>query len=220
MKANFTIKRNDYNKIFDNAIEQFETASLLSANSKFGIATSHLILGIEELMKYQVIMLLMVNRLSFENDILPAKGKSVFNDHIFKHSLAIEFQESICPKSFNEFFRSLNDSKGNLEIARDSLKNRFESWGFIFQLFGPDWIIPIEKRKEFFHLMKIANNEKNAGFYTSYQNGKIVSPDKFTESDYIKILFFTNIILKQTAFMKSVDLTDEEIFEWQKNNHS
>ena len=58
-----------------------ECAEILAKNKMFGYAISHLILAIEELIKYQVIMTRSVNKYPFDDVIEPPKGKSVFNDH-------------------------------------------------------------------------------------------------------------------------------------------
>jgi AbiV family abortive infection protein len=87
--------REAYNKIFDNGLRHIECAKLLGQNRAYGFAISHLILGIEELIKYQLVMAKSGDDDSFDNVIDPKKGKSVFRDHLTKHSLLREFHESI-----------------------------------------------------------------------------------------------------------------------------
>jgi hypothetical protein len=43
-------------------------------------------------------------------------------------------------------------------------------------------------------------------------------PDSFSTDDYATAFEYASSFLKQTEFMKRVDMTDEEILEWQKNN--
>lgn len=97
----------EYLKIFENAQEHFETAQILAENAKTGKALALLILGIEELVKYQVIMLLMLNKLPFEKEVFPEKGMSVLNDHKLKHNLAKELQEAASNRASTEFLLKL-----------------------------------------------------------------------------------------------------------------
>ena len=50
------MNRTEYNKVFDNGLKHVGAAKLLASENMHGFAISHLILGIEELMKYIVLI--------------------------------------------------------------------------------------------------------------------------------------------------------------------
>ena len=214
--------REEYNKIFENGLKHIESAKVLAKIEMFGSATSHLILGIEELIKYQVIMTKSVNNYPFDDVISPPKGKSIFTNHTTKHNLIKEFQESISDNFANNFFESLLLRSNEIGTEIDTppiLNNRFKEWGLFFNIAGSEMNIPVDKRAQFFTWLKEANNTKNNGFYANWKNDKIETPDNnFAIKDYETALTYASSILKQTEFMKSVDMTEEEIIEWQKIN--
>lgn len=212
--------RNQYNKIFDNGVKHIECAKILAKNQMFGYAISHLILAIEELIKYLVIMTESVNKFPFGDVINPPKGKSIFNDHTTKHNLIKEFSESLSDSVTEHFFHSLNMKSQGISFNEDPTiaKNRFKQWGLFFNLFGSRLNIPKEKMPMFFAWLRNANNNKNDGFYVDWNNDQFNTPDSFSIDDYATAFEYASSFLKQTEFMKSVDMTDEEILEWQKNN--
>lgn len=211
------LSKTQYDKIFSSAQNLIESAAFLASKGNFHHATSLLILSMEELMKYQIIMLLMVNKLPFEVMAFPQSGKSVFNDHPLKHNLAIQFQEACSSGNFNLTMHTLFNSNFILNQALPKLENPFAVWGFMFHFFGEDWIIPEKRMKEFLQLMNSANHTKNAGFYADIKNDRIISPTQINNKHYTQYLYFTNILFKQTAFMKSVDINNEEFEQWKNS---
>lgn len=210
------IKRQDYNKIFDNGIYHYQTGVNLAAQKQFRLATSVIILSLEELMKYLAIMLSEVNKFPFENEISPERGPSIFNDHKLKLKLALEFQEAISTNLAVQFFQNLKKSNGNSAEAKKKFSNRFIEWGLIFCIFPPEWRIPKSKFQEFKHWLLKANQLKQQGFYAYERNGKILSPIEFKKEHYLTTHYFTSIIVKQVSYMKEVDLSNEEFEEWKR----
>ena len=96
------ITREDYIKIFENGLSHIDCAKKLANNNHFGFATSHLILGLEELIKYQVIQVHSVDNKLFEDK----EATSIFYSHRKKHKLLKEFQEAIS-KNFSKDFMEL-----------------------------------------------------------------------------------------------------------------
>ena len=213
------MNRSDYNKIFDNGVKHIECAKLLANKEMFGFAVSHLILAIEELIKYQVVMTKSVNNYPFDDVMDPQKRKSIFSDHLTKHELLKEFQESISDDFADKFFKTvIADSKGIiLEDDPTISKNRFKAWGFFFNIAGSKMNIPKEQRSSFFEWLKKANGTKNNGLYVNWKNEILETPDNFSIDEYETALSYALSILKQTEFMKSVDLSDDEFRELSKN---
>lgn len=205
-----------YNKIFDNGVKHIECASTLAESKMFGFAISHLILGIEELIKYIVVMTKSVNDYSFDDVIGPQKRKSVFRDHLTKHDLLKEFQESISDDFANKFLQTIIARLSGITLTEDYsavLKNRFKEWGLFFAFGGSEMNIPKEERNDFFDWLKKANDTKNNGFYVNWKNELIETPDNFTVSEYQTALTYASSILKQIEFMKSVDLSEDDFIK-------
>ena len=208
--------RLSYNKIFDNGVKHIECAKILADNKLYGFAISHIILGIEELIKYQVVMTKSVNDYSFDDVLDPQKHKSVFRDHLTKHDLLKEFQESISDDFANQFLQTVIARSSGLTLTEDHspiLKNRFKEWGAFFAFAGSEMNIPKEERNAFFEWLKNANNTKNNGLYVNWKNETIETPDNFTIDEYQRALTYASSILRQIEFMKSVDLSGEEFIE-------
>jgi AbiV family abortive infection protein len=206
--------RIDYNQIFENGVRHIEGAKLLAEINMFGFAISHLILGIEELIKYQVVMTKSVNKYSFDDVIDPQQKKSIFRNHLTKHDLIKEFLESTSSEFANEFFnKTFQRLTGQISSEDNSpiLKNRFKEWGAFFAFAGADLNISEEKRDDFFAWLKNANSLKNKGFYVNWENKFLETPNSMTLDDYQAAFSYASVILKQTEFMKSVDLSDKGI---------
>jgi AbiV family abortive infection protein len=207
--------KSDYNKIFDNGAKHIECAKVLAARQMLGFAISHIILGIEELIKYQVVMTKSVNNYSFDDVIDPKKRNSIFRDHVTKHNLLKEFQESISDEFANEFLQTLVLRSNEEELIEDTdvLKNRFKEWGAFFATVGSEMNIPNEERQNFFNWLKNANEKKNNGFYANLKNNILESPCDIKIEEYETAIKYASCILKQTEFMKSVDLSDDEFIK-------
>lgn len=212
--------RYQYNKIFDNGVKHMECAEILAKNQMFGYAISHLILAIEELIKYQVIMTRSVNKYPFDDVIDPPKGKSVFNDHTTKHNLIKELNEASSDAVTTKLFESLLMSSKGINLSQDEAtsKNRFKQWGVFFRVAAASFNISEEKLKMFSEWLNDANKNKNDGFYVDWKKNQLKTPERFIIDDYEIALDYASSLLKKTEFMKSVDLTDEEILDWQKKN--
>lgn len=212
--------RIEYNKIFDNGVKHIECAKLLGQNKLYGFAISHFILGIEELIKYQVVMTKSVNDYLFEEVIDPQKRKSVFRDHLTKHDLLKEFQEAIAEDFASRFHEIILLKAAGQDITHihpEVSKNRFKEWGIFFALAGSDMNIPKEKRQNFFEWLGKANDLKNKGFYANWFADHMETPGDITLDQYKEALGYASSILMQTEFMKSVDLSDDEFTELLKD---
>lgn len=213
------MNRSDYNQIFDNGVKHIEGAKILAHHEMYGFAISHLILGIEELIKYHAVMTKSVNNYPFDDVINPQNKKSIFRNHSTKHELLKEFQEAISDDFSTKFYQVIKARATGENLTENYsaiLKNRFKEWGFFFNMAGSQMNIPKEERNSFFDWLAKANDTKNNGFYVDLKDEIIETPERFFEEDFKTSLSYATSILKQTEFMKSVDLTDDEILELQK----
>lgn len=209
--------KDSYNKIFDNGLLHINSAILLAEHNIFGFAISHLILGIEELIKYQVVLTHFADSTVFsDKEVNPLNRNSIFRDHLKKHELIKEFQQSI----FNEFANDFNDyifhkateqslKEKHLEIE----KNRFKEWGNFLNVAYREINIPETQRETFFEWLKNANDTKNKGLYVNQTDTTFESPSEITKAEFEISLNFANAILEQTKVIKSLDLTDDEFMD-------
>lgn len=202
------ISRDNYNKIYENALIHIESAELLAAGEKYGIAISHLILGIEEFIKYHVVI---AN--STELNVFPDKEfEAVFRSHERKHELLKEFQTSICAESSEAFQRLIlkNQSKQPLTDEESKIKaNRFKEIGnILYAAFSEN--LSKSEFDDFFVWMNDVNDLKNQGFYVGFQNGIWKIPSDKTKAEYERALSYAKVIQKQTSLTKDLDMTDDE----------
>lgn len=209
--------RDNYNKIFDNGLAHINSAKLLADNGKFGFAISHLILGMEELIKYQVVLNYFANSTSFDDkEVNPKNRNSIFKDHLKKHDLIKEFQQSISKEfsdTFHDYVLHLATGQELKEKHLEIQKNRFKEIGSFFSVSYTEINIPESERASFFEWLGKANNLKNNGFYVNWTMENFETPNDIEKTHYETALKFVDAILKQTEVIKSLDLTDDELIE-------
>jgi AbiV family abortive infection protein len=203
------ITREQYLKIFENGLAHIDCAKTLADNNHFGFATSHLILGLEELIKYQVVQIHSLNNKVFEDK----EAKSIFRSHGTKHNLIREFQQAIS-ENFAEdyveylFYKMIGK---NLEDKHKQVeKNRFKGIGSMLGVAFKDISIPDKEKNEFFPWLSQADNLKKDGFYVDLDKAGFKSPADITKGIYETALVYTTTILEQTKVIKDLDITDEE----------
>ena len=209
--------RDNFNKIYENGLSHLTSAEILADNNEFGFAISHLVLGIEELIKYQVISAHYDNHTLFtDSEINPNKSQSIFKYHQTKHKLLEEFIEAGSNKfaqTFNEYVLHLATGK---DLNTEHLKiqeNRFKEIGNIINGAFSETNFTEELRMTFFTWLKDANNNKNNGFYVDFRNNLWKSPKDFLKEDYEIALKYANVILNQTKIIKDLDIDDDEFID-------
>jgi AbiV family abortive infection protein len=205
--------RENYTKAFDNGQQHINAAIVLAEKQHYGFSISHLILGIEELIKYQILF-----NCSDENTIFTdAEINSIFYNHKGKHKLLKEFQESVSKEFTEDFHEYIFHIASGLELNEKHLsiqKNRFKEWGAFFSVAYPEINIPEADRQSFFKWLNDANSIKNRGFYVCPNGDKWKSPSEVLKEEYETALMYANAILQQTEIMKSLDITEEEFMNY------
>lgn len=209
--------RDNYNKIFDNGAAHINAAKTLANNNLLGFAISHLILGIEELIKYYVVMAQTNNNVSFEAETNLQKKKNVFKDHLTKHNLIKEFQQAISEPFAEEFAKYVFDKATGRPMKPehvDIANNRFKEMGSFLGIAYREINLSENERKDFFKWLGEANNLKNNGFYVNLSDGTCKSPAQINKEQYEKALKYAEIIVKQIEVQKDLDITDDEFIEF------
>ena len=204
------ILRDNYIKIYNNGNCHIEAAKALAVHPNYGFAISHLVLGIEELIKYQIIY-----AHNIEKDVFTTKEiKDIFENHQAKHKLIREFQNSISAeitKIRNDYIFKVSTDQ-NVEKEIEVLKNnRFCGIGSFLYTAYKESIFTDSEKKDFLNWLDNADKLKKDGFYVDYKNDKWKFPSDLTVTDYQTALRYADLILKQTEIIKSLDLTDEEL---------
>lgn len=208
--------RDNYNKIFDNGLLHINSAKILADNNSFGFAISHLVLGIEELIKYQVVMVHGVDNTIFEKEASLQGNKTIFRNHGTKHDLIKEFQESLAPGFGDIFVESVFYISTGQPLKPEHIivqKNRFKQMGSFLGVAYKEINIAVEERPNFFNWLNKANDLKNEGFYVNLINGVCESPVTIKREEFEIALKYAEAILKQTEVIKSLDLTEDEFID-------
>ena len=205
--------RSKYNQIFENGVAHITAATLLANGGRFDFAISHIVLGIEELIKYQVMLNYFCQNPGFKEEDI----KAVFAKHKAKHSLLEEFQISISEEFGNDFheyiFKSITGQQPT-KSQEDTQANRFKEIGAFLSIAYKDINLSNEDRKAFFSWLKGANDLKNKGFYVDYNNNAWWFPNSLRESDFLTALKFATAIKNQIEAIKSLDITDDEFIDF------
>ncbi|CAM4137502.1 AbiV family abortive infection protein [Cytophagaceae bacterium 50C-KIRBA] len=201
--------RDNYNKIFENGLSHLNSAKLLAENNEYGHAISHLILGLEELIKYQVYKTCKADKSVFKKE----ESTNIFKQHQTKHNLLTEFIEASSnqvAETFQEYILySATGMKSNPEHIK-ILENRFKEIGYLINGAFSETNFTEEERTTFIAWLKDANNNKNNGFYVDLRNDIWISPKDFLRSDYEIALKYFTVILSQTQIIKDLNITDDE----------
>lgn len=205
--------RDDYNKIYDNGVFHLEAAEILAEKSLFGFAISHIVLGIEELIKYQVFL-----NHQADNNLFKAEIESIFRRHDKKHELIKEFQASLTQEFRQTFLESVFKISTGQELDEKHLaisQNRFKETGSFISSSYPEMNLTEESLNNFFQWLEEVQSDhlKNNGFYVDFHDGNWQFPTSFTEEDYKRSCKYGSLLKQLTDVVKSMDITDDEFMQ-------
>jgi AbiV family abortive infection protein len=202
-------ERIEYIKIFENGIDHINCGKVLADQEFFGFAISHLILGIEELIKYQVVMTSSADESLFTEK----EKKAVYKYHDSKHTLIKEFQEALSKEFSSVFLDYVFHLATDRELEEKHIaisQNRFKEIGSFLYHSYQEINIPANERDSFFEWLRNANSLKNDGFYVNVSEAGIWIPKNLTSTHYATAFKYAEAIRKQTEIIKSLDITDDE----------
>lgn len=208
--------RDNYNKIFDNGIAHLNAAKLLADQELYGFAISHIVLGIEELIKYYVVMAKSNNDVNFETETNPNTRNSVFKDHLTKHGLIKEFQQAISEEFAEEFVKYVFDKSTGRPMKPEHVdidNNRFKEVGSFLSIAYKEINLSEEEKNDFFKWLGEANNLKNNGFYVNFNNGICKSPKEIDKKQHDRASKYAEVIKNQIEVQKHLDITDDEFID-------
>jgi AbiV family abortive infection protein len=209
MKAQDT---SNFNKIYQNGASHIEAAKILANNRYFGFALAHIVLGIEELIKYQIVVYYYCHDSPFDK----SDKDNVFSKHKKKHELLAEFQRAISESFTEDFLEAVFLDMSGKELERkhiDAKQNRFNRIGSFLSLSYKEINLTQQERNSFQNWILQADEFKKKGFYVDELRGAFKSPDEIGQEQLVEGLKYADTILKQTEVIKSLHVTDEE---WEK----
>ena len=196
-------------RINDNAITLLESAQIIAGIGYYGLASSLLILSMEEFIKYQIVLHNAGDEEAFDKD----EVAGVFRRHKVKHSLLIEFQQSLSADSNRAFeeemFKFATNQMVN-EKDKEVEANRFMNIGSFIGIAFKEINLNETDRIEFIDWLTRADELKNKGLYVNLLSSPKSFPSDVGKEEYGQALKFAIAVQKQTQVMKDLDLTPEE----------
>lgn len=204
--------REKYQRIFENGVSLIESAEKVAEIKNFGTSASLLILGLEELIKYQVYL----NNTGEEKVFGQSEFGKVFTDHKTKHNLISEFQEAIKPEFAEKFQQYVLKMATNQELDDSDLeikRNRFNEMGSFLSNIYKETNLTESEILNFQNWLKHADGLKNKGFYVGLKKSQWTFPSQITEKEYKIALKYVCAVKNQIEVSKSLDLIDDEFIE-------
>lgn len=189
----------------ENAKKHIQASELLSKEDNFGIAISHLILGVEEYIKAYILLCL-----NGDNNFINDEDKvELFKNHKFKHSHISLFLKAISNSEASKFEDEIFDRFVNNTPHSSiySLDGHYIT--NVFKLVNLD----DEKLGKIEDWLKRANDLKNNGFYVGVKDNWI-SPEVYTSLDYEKGKEFVQIIENAITPLFNLPLTDDDFIDY------
>lgn len=203
--------REQYNLIYDNGIDHLTAAKRLAGEKLYGFAVSHIILGIEELIKYQV-----TQYVSNDDTCFDKEKDLIFKKHETKHLLLKEFIQSTTENFYQDGVELLYKIIVQEELCDElekTYKNRFRQIGMFLNTAYKELNISQKELDDLIKWLQFANDNKNIGFYVDYRDGRVKSPIDITIEDYTQVEIFGEIIKQYTEVIRSLDITEDEFLE-------
>lgn len=205
--------RENCKKIFKNGVSHLKIANILAESKYYGSAISHIVLGIEELIKYLVYLIYITQSDSFTEEEI----NGIFSKHSIKHNLIKEFSNSISSEFSDTFLKyilksitgqELNDKESEIE------NSRFKEIGnFLYHVYK-EINLPEHERIEFIEWLNKSNDLKNKGFYVDETNNEWTFPSDIRKSEFMIANRFAILLLKQTKVINDLDKTDDELIDF------
>ncbi|WP_299568457.1 AbiV family abortive infection protein [uncultured Pedobacter sp.] len=176
------------------AKEHRECARLMAERGSYGIANSHLILGVEEAVK-AMIFLRKVFGVPLEFDSIEPFFKWHLHKHAKGHELTVEL---IGGRNILDFF---NMGISFLAVIEKKIPAKY----FTTIMFAT---LNVPEREEIDKWWAIANERKNNGFYVGHKNGQWLAPSAITKEDYEQS---ERHVARLYVFLLACDFIDDDV---------
>ncbi len=206
--------RNQYSKIYVNANSLIDSGIKIAAElNNYGAAISLLILGLEELVKYQVVLSNSGEETAFSEKTF----NKVFRHHETKHSLLQDLAISVTKDFRDSFLVYVLKVASNQELdEKDKIvqENGFKELGNMFGLTFENEGYNEDEINKFINWLKNADNLKKRGFYVDYSNNIFHSPNELKQSDYDEALSYVCFVQKHSQYANDLDFSQDEFLNF------
>jgi AbiV family abortive infection protein len=196
-------------EMFQNAELHLKIGKVLGFEKSYGMGVAHLILGMEELIKYQVLLI--------GDEIHGAEIRKIFSDHPFKHNMIFEHQELFTDDFKKRFLTNFFEVMLYEREKNDASFDKAKTMEDIEQKFAEDeykYNLPFNKKDQFFIWLKNANGLKNHGLYVSLRSKTWFYPKDVTKEQFEESLYYASILMNQTHLIKYILEKDEDFKEY------
>jgi AbiV family abortive infection protein len=185
---------------YENSKKHIFYGEIAGTQKDFGIAVSHLILGIEEMMK----SVLLISLYSYEYLLTSQEKRKIFTRHDFKHSNVKELVSSLSEQNIESYhenpFAFFDSHRGNkLQTIAHFLSKGLQLGS-----------LQDQEVKQLADLINKANDLKNRGFYVNYQ-GKWIVPDEIGKKAFTKYHALSKRLLGYIQPVFTIPVTDERL---------
>lgn len=190
---------------YENGNRHLEVSELLAKQENYGFAISHLVLGVEELIKALILIFLNADRHFISHD----NKEKLFANHGFKHINIKKFLLALTHESIEDYHANWFDY-----YFDGNPNNNFQQKAFkISKMFNLEHIDD-GKIEEIVSLINNANDLKNRGFYVDYNDDWLIPKDidRSTFKSYVDI---SQILSKFIRPLFTTSLTgNDELIEF------
>ncbi|GAA0548308.1 hypothetical protein [Chitinophaga japonensis] len=180
---------------FENSKRHLLYADMAQTQKDYGIGVSHLVLGIEEMIK----SLLLISSYVYPYLLKPNEKQDLFIKHDYKHLNIKEFLTSLSDPNIESCHQNPFDGGSDNKLQTVA---HFLSKGLRLGS-----LQPIEV-KQLIELMNKANTLKNCGFYVDYRH-KWVLPDNISGKQFLKYHDLAKRLRSYIEPVFTIPITDE-----------
>lgn len=189
---------------YENGKKHLFYGNIAGTQQDYGIAVSHLVLSVEEMIKSLLLLCSYVY-----NDLLTTEEKrKIFIRHDYKHSNVKEFLFALSEKNISYYHENPFDRE---------ITNKFQIIAHFLSRGLKLESLQERDIKQLIDLVNKANDFKNKGFYVDYQNNWI-TPDSITQKIFVKYHALSKRLLNYIEPIFTIPIIDERFQKFIEGN--
>lgn len=183
---------------YENSLRHIKYSNIAANESDYGFAVSHLILGIEELIKALLLVCCDGNRYFLSTN----EKERVFAQHNFKHLNIKQLFTSLSDENIEEY----HENPFSTYVLDNS--NKFQSTAHFLSKGLSIGTLGENELETLISLLDKANDFKNKGFYVDYRGGWKL-PEEIEIDTYTKYKDLTDKLVRFIQPIFTLPITDE-----------
>ena len=190
---------------FDNAKIHFKYSDLAAESKDYGFAISHIVLGMEELIKSLLLVCLNGNG-HFIND---EQKVQIFRKHEIKHFNINQFLEALTEYSIGDY------TENTIEYVELNDSTKFKRPAYFLSKTLELGDISDSEIDELTTILKDVNSYKNKGFYVDVRSsGDFKSPAEIKETEYNRFKKAADTLKRFVVPIFETPLSDQMILDF------